>query len=106
LEVLQNRLTGAVREKINKVLKDYALNVKRYEKEKEEIKAKAEELAHEKQISQNRSANFSYALIFLQIAIVLSSIAAITKKKPLWYLGLLVSTGWIFYFLNALYLFY
>lgn len=84
----------------------YAANIKRYEQEKDEIKAKAEELAREKQIAQERSSNFSYSLIFLQIAIVLSSIAAITKRRPLWYLGLFVSAGWIFYFLNAFYLFY
>jgi len=106
LEMLQNKPSPAAREKIDKVLAKYAANIKRYEKEKDEIKAKAEELAREKQIAQERSSNFSYSLIFLQIAIVLSSIAAITKRRPLWYLGLFVSAGWIFYFLNAFYLFY
>lgn len=106
LELLQGKPAPAAREKIDKVLAKYDANIKRYDREKDEIKAKAEELAREKQTSQDRSANFSYSLIFLQIAIVLSSIAAITKRKPLWYLGLVVATGWIFYFLNAFYLFY
>jgi len=59
-----------------------------------------------KELFQNMSANFGYSLIFLQIAIVMSLLAAITKKKPLWYLGLATATGRIFYFSNAFLLFY
>lgn len=106
IELLQSKPSASAKAAIGKVLAKYEANIKRYDKEKDEIKAKAEELAREKLISQERSANFSYSLIFLQIAIVLSSIAAITKRKQLWYLGLTVSTGWIFFFLNAFSLFY
>jgi hypothetical protein len=36
----------------------------------------------------------------------MSSVAAITKKKPLWYLGLAIAAGWILYFSNAFLLFF
>jgi len=102
----QARMPAAVIEKYKNTMADCEANIKRYDKEKAEIKAGAEKLAGQKLLFQNMSANFSYSLIFLQIAIVMSSVAAITKKKPLWYLGLATVTGWIFYFSNAFLLFY
>jgi hypothetical protein len=103
---LQARMPAAVAEKYKKTITDYEANINRYEKEKSEIKAGAERLAKQKTYVQNMSANFSYGLIFLQIAIVMSSVAAITKKKPLWYLGLATVAGWVFFFSNAFLLFY
>lgn len=50
--------------------------------------------------------NFGYALIFLQIAIMLASISALTKKRPLFYVGLSAVIGWLFFFLDAILLFY
>ena len=103
---LQARMPAAVVDKYRKTMADYEANIKRYDKEKAEIKAGAEKMAKQKASVQNMSANFSYSLIFLQIAIVMSSVAAITKKKPLWYLGLAMVTGWLFFFSNAFLLFY
>jgi hypothetical protein len=37
---------------------------------------------------------------------MLSSIAALTKKKALWYFGLVTVAGWIFFFLDAFFRFY
>jgi hypothetical protein len=56
--------------------------------------------------SHARAGNFGYALIFLQIAIMLSSLAALTKRKELWVLGLATTSGGLFYFLDAILLFY
>lgn len=44
---------------------------------------------------------FGMAVIFLQIAILLSSIAAPLKKKPVWIIGLLSGVVGIFYFING-----
>jgi hypothetical protein len=93
-------------EKFEQTLNRYKTTIKRYDKEKAEIKAKGDELAKQKIIAQDRAGNFGYSLIFLQIALMLSSIAALTKKKPLWYLGLATTAGWVFFFLDAIYLFY
>jgi hypothetical protein len=103
---LQVKMHASVADKYKKTITDYEANIKRYEKEKSEIKAGAEKLAGQKGLLQNMSANLSYSLIFLQIAIVMSSVAAITKKKPLWYLGLATVSGWVFYFSNAFLLFF
>lgn len=93
-------------EQYQEMLAQYGEKIKKYEGEKEEIKKKAEALEKEKLVSQQRSGNFGFALIFLQIAIMLSSISVITKKKPLWYVGLFLSTFGLFFFLDGFYLFY
>jgi hypothetical protein len=98
---LQGRMSGALAEKYKKTIADYDKNIKKYDKEKAEIMADARALAKKKDLSQEMSGNLSLSLIFLQIAIVLSSVAAITKKKPLWYVGLAISAGWIIFFANA-----
>ncbi len=103
---MQGKIPFAAAEKYKNVISGYDSNIKRYDKEKAEIKAGAEKLAAQKGIFQAISANLSYSLIFLQIAIVLSSVAAITKKKPLWYLGLATVVGWVFFFANAFLSFY
>ena len=48
---------------------------------------------------------FRAAVIFLRIAILLSSIAALMKKKPVWILGLITGAIGVFYFINGFLLF-
>jgi hypothetical protein len=97
----QGKISGSLAEKYKKTIADYEKNIKKYDKEKAEIMADARALAKKKELSQEMSGNLSLSLIFLQIAIVLSSVAAITKKKPLWYVGLATSAGWVVFFVNA-----
>jgi Domain of unknown function (DUF4337) len=60
----------------------------RYEKEKEEIKTKAEE--EEKSSEQHLSTHvtLSKAVTVFQIAIAISAISILTRKKPLWYVSI------------------
>ncbi|MBT0664398.1 DUF4337 family protein [Geobacter pelophilus] len=89
-----------------KIIGDYTGQIKRYEGEKKEIKAKAESLAQSKERAQSMAGNFGYSLIFLQIAIMLSSVASLTKRHYLWHIGLAACSGWLFFFLDAWLLFY
>jgi hypothetical protein len=97
---------GEASVKREKTIAHYTETIQRYDKEKAEIKGKAEEFAKQKIIAQDRAGNFGYSLIFLQAAIMLSSVAALTKKKPLWYFGLAMVSGWAFFFLDAIFLFH
>jgi hypothetical protein len=108
LEVIATggRQPKAVMNKYGELIRDYDKQIKRYESEKAEIKAKAESLAKSKEDAQARAGNFGYALIFLQIAIMLASISALTKKRPLFYVGLVTVIGWLFFFLDAILLFH
>jgi Domain of unknown function (DUF4337) len=96
----------AVMDRYTQLIKDYDKQIKRYDVEKIEIKTTADALAKSKEDAQARAGNFGYGLIFLQISIMLASISALTKKKPLFYLGIATVSGWIFFFLDAIFLFY
>jgi hypothetical protein len=62
--------------------------IKRYEEEKAAIKLEAETLDAKASYNQARGGNFGMAVMFLQIAIMLSAIAALMKKKSFWLIGL------------------
>ncbi len=100
------KLGKEVGDRFGRTITDYGAQVQRYEAEKSEIKAKAEKLAKEKEIAQAMAGNFGYSLIFLQIGIMLSSVASLTKKPYLWHIGLAACSGWAFFFLDAWFLFY
>ena len=102
----QKGLSPQVSGEYEKTLKKYADEIKRYDIEKKEIKDKAEGIAKGKHTAQDMGGNFAYALIFLQIAIMLASLSSLTKKKYLWYIALAANLGWIFFFLDGWLLFY
>lgn len=102
----QKGLPPAVAAEYLKTMNKYDGEVKRYDGEKKEIKEKAEAIAKVKLKSQEMGGNFAYALIFLQIALMLSSIASLTKRHYLWYIALICNVGWLFFFLDAWLLFY
>ncbi len=89
-------------EKIDK----YDAKIKQYEKEKEEIKKTAEGYESEIANFKQHSSLFGMAVIFLQVAILLSSIAALMKRRPIWYLSLAVGAVGIFYFIDGFLLFF
>ena len=102
----QKGLSPEVAAEYQKTLNKYSEEIKRYDAEKKEIKDKAEAIAKAKLKAQDMGGNFAYALIFLQIALMLASISSLTKRKYLWYIALICNLGWIFFFLDAWILFY
>lgn len=80
--------------------------IKKYEDEKEEIQKKARKLEDFRNECGAHSAAFGMGVIFLQIAIVLSSIAALLKKKPIYYGALAVGVLGVIHFVNGFYLFF
>ncbi len=83
----------------------YREKIERYDKEKEEIKKKAEELEARRDAAQLHSGAFGMAAMFLQIAILLSSIAALMKKKLFWFIGMGAGSFGLLYFFNGFFLF-
>jgi hypothetical protein len=102
----QKGLPSDVAADFEKTLAKYGDEIKRYDAEKKDIKDKAEGIAKVKRTAQDMGGNFAYALIFLQIAIMLSSLASLTKRHYLWYIALVCNIGWLFFFLDAWLLFY
>jgi hypothetical protein len=102
----QKGLTSEAAAEYQKTMKKYRDELTRYDAEKKEIKDKAENIAKAKIKAQEMGGNFAYSLIFLQIALMLSSIASLTKRHYLWFIALGCNLGWLFFFLDAWILFY
>ncbi len=63
-------------------------DVARYEVEKNDIKKQAEKAANDNKLLAVKGNYFSASVVFFQIAIMLSSVAALLKKKFMWVIGL------------------
>lgn len=88
-----------------KRIDSYSQKVKKYDEEKEEIKKKAEDLEKRRDDAQKHSGAFGLAAMFLQIAILLSSIAALMKQKYFWFLGMAMGCFGLVYFFNGFFSF-
>jgi prefoldin subunit 5 len=88
-----------------KKIEYYQNETARYKVEKEDIKKKADELEARRDEAQKHSGAFGMAAMFLQIAILLSSIAALMKQKYFWFLGMAAGCVGLVYFFNGFFLF-
>jgi hypothetical protein len=68
-----------------------SIDIARYEKEKAEIKKKAEEYEQASQSHASRHVPLASAVTAFQIAIAISAIAILTRRKNLWYGSLCVT---------------
>ena len=91
---------------LEKSLAEVEKKVAKYDGEKADIFKKATAFEEAKADAQKHGAPFGLAVIFLQIAILLSSIAALMKKQPVYWAGLAVGILGIVYFVNGFYLFF
>jgi hypothetical protein len=87
-------------------IESYSKKLKTYEQERAEIQAEAKSLESQRDVAVLHSQAFGIAVILLQLAILLSSIAALMKKKAVWYLGLVLGGVGIIYFANGFWLFF
>jgi hypothetical protein len=72
--------------------------ISKFEKQKEQIKAKAEKLEQERDEAKKHGGPLATAVAFLQIAIAVSSVSLLTKRKALWFTGGglgLIGIGWL-----------
>jgi uncharacterized membrane protein len=83
----------------NEPVPDHSKDIARYEKEKEEIKKTAQEAERESEAHLSKHVPLSRAVTAFQIAIAISAIAVLTRRKMLWYGGLLLTVGGLFFLL-------
>jgi hypothetical protein len=93
-------LRPEVQARFAKLKTDFDGEAERYDGEAKAIEAKARQYEEDKKEHNERSKellerhhHFAFSVTLLQIAIALSAIAALTRRQPLWYLGLAVSVG-------------
>lgn len=80
--------------------------VTRYEREKKEIEAKARQLEEQRDLAKQRGKPFGMAVMFLQVAILLNSIAGLMKAQKVWWAALPVGAVGLTFFLNGFFAFF
>lgn len=105
LQLQLDAATGGRAADLKAKVEEYGRKVAKYDQEKDAIQKEAKNLEVIRDDAQKHSAAFGWAVIFLQISILLSSIAALLKKQPVWWLGLGIGVIGLVSFMNGFYLF-
>lgn len=84
-----------------KTINEYEKRVARYESEKKGIELKAKEYEFKRDDAKRHSQPFGLAVIFLQIAILLNSIAGLMKTQKIWWSSLPVALIGLILFANG-----
>lgn len=87
-------------------LRLYESEIARYDKEKNDIKKEAEDVGKQNAVINRRGNQFSMAVVFFQIGIMLSSVSALLKRKEMWIVGLVFGSIAIVFLANGLFLFF
>jgi uncharacterized membrane protein YoaK (UPF0700 family) len=72
-------------------LKKLDATIARYDKEKSEIRAKAEGLEKDRDDADKRSNKMGLSISYFTVAIAIASICTVTMKKSLWYASILLT---------------
>jgi len=80
-------------------------NIAKYEQQKKDIEAAARTFESARDSAQKYGRPFGLAVIFFQIAILLCSISALFKRKPLWYIAIGIGAIGLLYFADGFWLF-
>ncbi len=103
---LQQSKDAAGSEIIKQRIDGYDQKIKKYLAEKDAISKEAKVLEAQRDECKLHQDRFGLAVIFLQISILLSSITALLKKKPIWYASMVLGIIGLFYFLDGFWVFY
>lgn len=82
---------------------EYDKEIARYKQEKKDIMNDAQRLERERDIAQGFNSRFGQAMIFLQIGILMSSLASINKIIYYWYMGAASGAAGVALFLYTMY---
>jgi len=88
---------------IDKQIAAYDKEIARYKQEQKEIMEEAKRLERDRDKAQNINSLFGQGLIFMEVGILLASLAAINKNNFFWYLGSgvgVIGIGMFFYTLS------
>ncbi len=77
------------KEQAGKVLEKYKTQVERYTKEQADIEEQAKDYEGESARAQRKGDRFDMGEVFLEIALVISSLALLSKKRIFWFLGII-----------------
>jgi hypothetical protein len=82
-------------EAASKLQEKYRAEADRYRDEQKELDAKARELEQEADLAHHKTDRFDLGEVFLEIALVITSITLLSGRRLFWYLGLLFGSAGI-----------
>jgi hypothetical protein len=82
-------------EAATKLHEKYRAEADRYKDEQKELDAKARELEKEADLTRRKADRFDLGEVFLEIALVVTSITLLSGRRIFWYFGLLMATAGI-----------
>lgn len=106
LQAMSAPESSAARAAYDKKIKQYQDEAARYESEKKLIEAKARDLEGLRDEAKLHGRPFGIAVIFLQVAILLNSIAGLLKNKQIWWLSVPVGLTGLVFFGNGFFSFF
>ena len=74
----------------------------RYKDEKKELETKAHELEQEFAVTHRKADRFDLSEVFMEIALVITSITLLSGRRLFWHLGLLLAAACVFLAASAL----
>lgn len=80
-------------EGLAKLKEKYHAEADRYKDEQKELDAKARELEQETGLTGRKADRFDLGEVFLEIALVITSITLLSGRRIFWHLGLLLAAG-------------
>ncbi len=88
------------KEAIDRIAKDAS----RYDAEKKEIKTAAADHEKNRDVAAKFASLFGKAVLYLQVAIIISALGALMKKQPLWLISFAPGITGMIYFIRAFWL--
>lgn len=98
--------TATQRQAYQDKIAEYEKKISKYGKEKSEIMHQAQSLEQQRDAAQRQGRPFGMAVIFLQVAILISSIAGLFRRKQIWLAALPVGLIGIVCFADGFLLFF
>ena len=95
---IKYELTIGLNRPVENASADIKAKAERYKNEQEEIKEKAEDYQKASEVHLEKHVLLARSVTFYQIAIAISAIAMLTKRRFMWYFALLISVGGTVYF--------
>jgi hypothetical protein len=71
----------------------YRAEADRYKDDQKELDAKARELEKDAELTRRKADRFDLGEVFLEIALVITSITLLSGRRIFWHLGLLIATA-------------
>jgi len=103
LKAMSPESLAKVQDDYKKKIDGYRAKIQKYEDEKKGIMDEAKRLETDRDDCKLHGKFFGYAIIFLQIGILLCAVSGFIKNKYLWYASILLGLIGVFYFVEGFY---